>query len=97
VGEVTNNGQDDATSVTVSGIFYDKNHKVLDTDYTYTKPDTIEPGQKAPFELSIFSSDATKEVMKESNYMKKYYVPELEADIYDKNMLNSSGILATTE
>ena len=36
--------------------------------------------------------DTTKEVMKESNYMKKYYVPELEADRYDKNMLNSSGM-----
>ena len=36
--------------------------------------------------------DATREVMKESYYMKKYYVPELEADRYDKNMLNSSGM-----
>jgi hypothetical protein len=43
VGEVLNQGQDNTTSVRVSGIFYDKNHKVLDVDYTYTNPDPPVP------------------------------------------------------
>jgi len=53
VGEVLNQGQDDANSVKVSGIFYDKNHKVLDADYTYSNPNIISPNKKAPFELSF--------------------------------------------
>src|SRR6266498_4491655 len=43
VGEVLNQGQDNTTSVRVSGISYDKNHKVLDVDYTYTNPDPAVP------------------------------------------------------
>jgi hypothetical protein len=60
VGEVLNQGQDDATSVRVSGIFYDKNHKVLDVDYTYTNPDIIGPNKKAPFELSFYTDNPEK-------------------------------------
>jgi hypothetical protein len=41
LGEVINQGPDDANSVKVSGIFYDKDHKVVDVDYTYTKPDIL--------------------------------------------------------
>ena len=52
VGEVTNLGLDDANSVKVSGIFYDKSHNVVATDYAYTEVDPIPPGRKAPFELS---------------------------------------------
>ena len=60
IGEVLNQGQDTANSVRVSGIFYDKNHKVLDVDYTYTNPDIISPNKKAPFELSFYTNNAEK-------------------------------------
>jgi hypothetical protein len=60
LGEVINQGQDNANSVKVSGIFYDKDHKVVDVDYTYTNPDIIGPNKKAPFELSFYTDNAQK-------------------------------------
>jgi hypothetical protein len=60
LGEVINQGQDDANSVKVSGIFYDKDHKVVDVDYTYTNPDIIKPNKKAPFELSFYTDNSKK-------------------------------------
>jgi hypothetical protein len=60
LGEVINQGPDDANSVKVSGIFYDKDHKVVDVDYTYTKPDIISPNKKAPFELSFYIDNSKK-------------------------------------
>jgi hypothetical protein len=60
LGEVINQGQDSANSVKVSGIFYDKNHKVVDADYTYTNPDLISPNKKAPFELSFYTPNPDK-------------------------------------
>ena len=60
IGEVLNQGQDTANSVRVSGIFYDKDHKVLNVDYTYTNPDVISPNKKAPFELSFYTNNAEK-------------------------------------
>ena len=60
LGEVRNQGQDNANSVKVSGIFYDKNHNVVDADYTYTNPDIIGPNNKAPFELSFYTDNPEK-------------------------------------
>jgi hypothetical protein len=60
LGEVINQGPDDANSVKVSGIFYDKDHKVLHVDYTYTNPDIISPNKKAPFELSFYTDNPEK-------------------------------------
>jgi len=60
VGEVLNQGQDSANSVRISSIFYDKDHKVLDVDYTYTNPDIISPNKKAPFELSFYTDNPEK-------------------------------------
>ncbi len=60
IGEVLNQGQDTANSVRVSGIFYEKNHKVLDVDYTYTNPDIISPNNKAPFEMSFYTNNPEK-------------------------------------
>jgi hypothetical protein len=59
-GEVINQGPDDANSVKVSGIFYDKEHKVVDVDYTYAKPDIISPNKKTPFELSFYTDNSKK-------------------------------------
>jgi hypothetical protein len=60
LGEIINQGQDNANSVKVSGIFYDKDHRVLDIDYKYTNPDIISPNKKAPFELSFYTHDSKK-------------------------------------
>jgi hypothetical protein len=60
LGQVINQGPDDANSVKVSGIFYDKDHKVVDVDYTYTNPDIIKPNKKAPFELSFYTDNSEK-------------------------------------
>lgn len=60
LGEVLNQGRDDANSVKVSGIFYDENHKVVNIGYTYTTPDTISPNRKAPFELSLYTDKPEK-------------------------------------
>ena len=38
----------------VSAIFYDNEHKVVDTDYVYTNPDVINSNRKAPFEFSFY-------------------------------------------
>jgi len=46
--------------VKVSAIFYDKNHKVVDADYTYTNPDIISPNKKAPFEFSFYTGNPEK-------------------------------------
>jgi len=60
LGEVINQGQEDANSVRVSAIFYDKDHKVVDVDYTYTKPDIISANKKAPFESSFYTDNPEK-------------------------------------
>ncbi|HZA69111.1 MAG TPA: hypothetical protein VE548_05370 [Nitrososphaeraceae archaeon] len=54
LGEVINHGQNAANPVKVSGIFYDNEHKVIDSDYTYTNPDIISHNKKAPFEFSFY-------------------------------------------
>ena len=53
VGEVQNNGQQTAKFVEVSATLYDSNNKVIGTEFTFTKPSDIEPGQKAPFEITV--------------------------------------------
>jgi hypothetical protein len=60
LGEVINQGPDNASSVKVSGIFYDKDHKVVDVDYTYTNPDIISANKKAPFYLSFYTDNSEK-------------------------------------
>jgi hypothetical protein len=60
LGEVINQGEDNANSVKVSGIFYDEDHEVVDVEYTYTNPDIIGPNKKAPFELSFYTDNPEK-------------------------------------
>jgi hypothetical protein len=54
LGEVMNQGKNDANAVKVSAIFYDEKHRVTDTDYVFTNPDMISPNKKAPFEFSFY-------------------------------------------
>ncbi|MGI8719399.1 MAG: FxLYD domain-containing protein, partial [Nitrososphaeraceae archaeon] len=60
LGEVINQGNNDANAVKVSAIFYDQGHRVIDTDYVYTNPDIITPNKKAPFEFSFHVNNPEK-------------------------------------
>jgi len=60
LGEVMNQGKDDANAVKVSAILYDEKHKVIDTDYVFTNPDIISPNKKAPFEFSLYVDNPEK-------------------------------------
>jgi hypothetical protein len=53
VGEVTNQGSQKATLVKVSGSFYNSSNSVVAADFTYTDPQDLEPGQTAPFEITV--------------------------------------------
>ena len=60
LGEVMNQGENAANSVKVSTIFYDNDHKVVNTDYVFTNPDIISPNKKAPFEFSFYTDNPEK-------------------------------------
>ena len=60
LGEVMNQGKNAANSVKVSAIFYDNEHKVINTDYVFTNPDIISPNKKAPFEFSFYTDNPEK-------------------------------------
>jgi hypothetical protein len=55
VGEILNNGTITAEYAKVSVSFYDENGAILGSQYTYTDPSTIDPGQKAAFNIFITS------------------------------------------
>ena len=55
VGEVLNNGGATARFVKITASFYDSNGIFLGSEYSFADPYTLEPGNKAPFELSITS------------------------------------------
>jgi hypothetical protein len=57
VGEVQNNGSEQAKFVEVSATLYDSNNKVIGTGSSFTKPENIDPGQKAPFEITVGTND----------------------------------------
>lgn len=86
LGEVMNQGENTANSVKVSAIFYDSEHKVINTDYVFTNPDIINPNKKAPFEFSFYT-DSPEKI--------KYMAFNVQSDEYslmsdnDKNKINS--------
>jgi hypothetical protein len=53
VGEVINESFESMTLVKRIATFYDSNNNVVGTDFTYTSPSTLQPGQKAPFDMII--------------------------------------------
>jgi hypothetical protein len=53
VGEVTNQGNQKAMFVKVSGAFYNSSNTVVAADFTYADPKNLEPGQTAPFEITV--------------------------------------------
>jgi hypothetical protein len=60
VGEVLNNGTITAEYAKVSVSFYDENGAILGSQFTYTDPSTLAPGQKAAFTIFI-SSDTIED------------------------------------
>ena len=53
VGEVINESFKSMTFVKIIATFYDSNNNVVGTDFTYTSPSTLQPGQKAPFDMIV--------------------------------------------
>jgi len=53
VGEVTNQGNEKATFVKVSGAFYNSSNTVVASDFTFTDPQDLEPGQTTPFDITV--------------------------------------------
>jgi hypothetical protein len=51
--EIQNNGTEPLDFVRVTATFYDANNSILGSDFTYTEPDTLDPGQSAPFKLNV--------------------------------------------
>lgn len=88
LGEVMNQGNNDANAVKVSAIFYDEEHKVIDTDYVYTNPDIITPNKKAPFEFS-FRLDNPERI--------KYMAFNVQSDEYSLLTKNRQNATASQE
>jgi hypothetical protein len=55
VGEVENGLSRSIDFVKVTGTFYDANNSVIGTDFTFTDPNTLEVGETAPFDLTLFT------------------------------------------
>lgn len=55
VGEVINQSPVTAKSVKIIVTFYNSYNQVIGTDFTYTQPQDIAPGQRAPFDILVSS------------------------------------------
>ena len=53
VGEVINKSFQPIRFVEITATFYDSNNRVIGTDFTFTNPSTLQPGQIAPFDMII--------------------------------------------
>jgi hypothetical protein len=60
VDEVTNQGNEEATFVKVSGAFYNSSNTVVAADFTFTDPKDLDPGQTAPFEIIVNAPTANE-------------------------------------
>jgi hypothetical protein len=54
-GEIENNGTEQLDFVRVTVTFYDANNSILGSDFT--EPNTLDPGQSAPFKLNVGYGD----------------------------------------
>jgi hypothetical protein len=57
VGEVINQSPTTVQFVQVTVTFYDAYNQVIGTDFTFTHPDTLAPGQTAPFDILVPASE----------------------------------------
>jgi hypothetical protein len=51
IGEVTNQGEQNATSIKVFASFYDREGTLVDTGWSYVWTAVLEPGTRSPFEI----------------------------------------------
>lgn len=58
VGEMANTGNVSLRFMKVTATFYDSSNTVVGTSFTYALPDTLPPGRRGPFRLSL--SDKTQ-------------------------------------
>jgi len=68
IGEIENRGEEDVSFVKIIATFYDKDDIVIGTDYTYTDPSDLRPGQKAPYDISISDSDVDVNEIARASY-----------------------------
>ena len=55
VGEVINQSPVTAKFVQITVTFCDANNRVVGTDFTFTQPSDLAPGQRAPFDIAVLS------------------------------------------
>jgi hypothetical protein len=56
-GEIQNNGMVSLDFVRATVTFYDATNSILGSDFAYTEPTTLEPGQTAPFRITVGFGD----------------------------------------
>jgi hypothetical protein len=56
VDAIQNGTTESVTYVKATATFYDQNNKVVATDYSFTSPSDLGPGDKAPFEIILTSA-----------------------------------------
>ena len=61
IGEIRNTDSVSADFIKVVATFYDGTNSTLGSDFTYTDPNDLDPGQSAPFEMNagIFQEPAS--------------------------------------
>jgi hypothetical protein len=52
VGEVINESYESMEFVQLTATFYDASNGVVETSFDYTSPSTLQPGQRAPFDIT---------------------------------------------
>ena len=78
VGEVINESFQPIRFVEITATFYDSNNRVIGTDFTFTNPSTLQPGQIAPFDMIIIEGSIP-------TYLMAYYI--LSVDYSDFGLL----------
>lgn len=56
-GEIKNNGTETAEFVQITATFYNEHNVTLGSDFAYTNPTSIDPGQSAPYKMDIGFGD----------------------------------------
>ena len=72
VGEIENNMPENLAFVKVTGTFYNGNNEVVGTEFTYTNPSDIDPGQKSPFEIILLSASVPTSKIDHYNLQTSY-------------------------
>jgi hypothetical protein len=89
VGEVTNNGPGVSRFTQVSGTFYDNQGKTVATEFTFTDPQDLQPGQSAPFDMIISDENSAEIVSGSLNVQSSEFAMILPAVVFE--MSGQSG------